>query len=95
MEDNKIYYVMYNSYQIDDIEYGDPTPIYFSYDPKKVNDFFDEKVKNTCEYYKKTYPESFSIDELTGKSFSYWVDEWKYSYDVVSSPLEVDLRYVR
>ncbi len=101
----KIFVVLYNAYEFDDIsggiQTGGPEPIYISLDPNKTKDKFNKYVKSQKESYErlletngewiKSHQEDYQIYIDTENEFELWVGNWCYYYKLTSYDLDKDL----
>ena len=100
----KIYAILYNACEYDDLNQGELTPRFLSLDKEDVHEQFrkwvDEEKKhfNECcdKYYKDEIskrPEDFQILSDTDDHFEYFIDTWSYEYKIVEYEMEKDLKY--
>lgn len=93
---NKIYAILYNAYEIDDIERGDLTPIYCSLSQVNRDKKYDELVEDSHKQFNKysnedDYWEQNDICDL--HELNYSIGKWSYHYRTVEYDLDKDLRY--
>lgn len=98
----KIFVVLYNAYEFDDLDYGSPYLIYCSLDPKKAQEKFIKCVqmqKKSFEQYVRdnkewvdSHQEDYQIYTDTENEFEIWFGKWAYYYKLTSYDLDKDLR---
>ena len=90
---NKVYVILYNAYEIDDIDIGDLTPIYLSLSKDSRNKEYERLLssnKNHFENCKHTNEDEF---EETNEEFSYSLGNWCYHYAKDEYKLDTNLRW--
>ena len=100
----KIYAILYNSYEYDDLNQGELTPRFLSLDKEDAYSQFkqwvDEEKECFNEYCDKYYkdeiskrPEDFQILSDTDDHFECFINTWTYEYKLVEYETERDLKY--
>lgn len=96
MDNNKIYAILYNSYEFDDFNYGDPTPYYLSHSMKNVLEKFksikEEEITSLNELFEK-HPEfrndeDYQIAVNNETEFKVYCGNWCYEYLLCSYEME-------
>ena len=101
-EMNKVYVILKNSYEFDDLNYGELTSCYLSLDKDRAQETFnsikEKEIKwfhQTLEnYYKdflEKYPqraEDFKIAENTDDYLEIYLDKWCYQWKLTEYELE-------
>lgn len=95
MKNNKVYAILKNSYEIDDIEYGDLYPYYFSLNKETIIKEFNRIKKENIEHldriielkkdYLEKYPdkkEDYQVMEDNAEVFKYCMGNWTYVYAI-------------
>ena len=106
MEVQKVYAILYNSYEFDDLGYGDLTPIFLSLDennckrifekwkPQEI-DMFNRVIKEKEQWLNENpkRQEDYQININTDREFEMYLGNWCYHYALVDYDLDRSLRF--
>ena len=101
----KVYAILYNAYEFDDLSYGDLTPKFLSLDKNKCIEQFNiwktSDIKNFNEVISvqkewlndhPEYKEDYQIKINTDDEFELYVGNWCYHYALVEYELDKALK---
>jgi hypothetical protein len=84
----KIFAVLYSAYEIDDICYNSPYPIYLTFNYKDAIKFLNKEIAWYLSN-EKVEPD----EDNDNLNFQCWIGNWCYRYRLISYKLNTDLRY--
>ena len=98
---DKVYAILKNSYEFDDINYGDYYPCFLSLNKNKVIEQFNSikeaeisSFNNAIKYYKnfiESHPEraeDFQIEENTDNQLTIYLNNWCYMWKLAEFELD-------
>ena len=86
---DKVYAIMYNSYEVDDLDYGDYHIIYLSLNKDKRDKVFENlRHKNMCPDENSPFFKYFEPKENKKGHFSFYYGKWCYQYKLEKFNLE-------
>ena len=81
----KIYVIFHNSWEWDDVDYGDATPVFFTLSEEKCKDEFEKLRERELKHFegvKAKHPDSsdYEIAENEKDSFKLYIGNWGYEW---------------
>lgn len=91
-EPKKVYGILYNAHEFDDIETGDLTPIFLSLSSDNCNQEYKKLYEQNKNHFNQ-YRELDDFFDIENNGFEYSIGNWVYHYKLVNYDLDKNFQY--
>ena len=91
-EPKKVYGILYNAHEFDDIETGDLTPIFLSLSSDTCNKEYQKLYEQNKNHFNQ-YRQLDDFFDIGNNEFEYSIGNWVYHYKLVNYDLDKNFQY--